>query len=109
VLSFARVTSTLGVVPARLWLSLRMGELVLDSGTHRRRARDSSIPNLRPHGGSSSLGGVVGEPMTLASVSEASTRMRWWHAHDSVVGKHDLVGSDDMPATLASLLAGSLT
>jgi hypothetical protein len=82
---------------------------VLDSGTHRWRARDSSFPDLRPHGGSSSLGGVVGEPMTLASVWEASTRMRWWRAHNSVVGKHDLVGSDDMPATLASLLAGSLT
>jgi hypothetical protein len=31
------------------------------------------------------------------------------HAHDSMVGKHDLVGSDNMPVTLASLLAGSLT
>jgi hypothetical protein len=107
--SFTRVTSTPEVVPARLWLGLCIGELVLDSGKHRRRARDSSFLDLRPHGGSSSLGGVVGEPMTLASVWEASTRMRWWRAHDSVVGKHDLVGSDDMPVTLASLLAVSLT
>jgi hypothetical protein len=35
--------------------------------------------------------------------------MRRRRAHDSVVGKHDLVGSDDMPATLASLCSGSLT
>jgi hypothetical protein len=47
--------------------------------------------------------------MTSASVCEASTRLRQRHAHGSVVGKHDLVGSDDMPATLASLRAGSLT
>jgi hypothetical protein len=76
---------------------------------HRLRARDSSFLDLCPHGGSSSLGGATGEAMTLASVWEASTRMQRWRAHDSVVGKHDLVGSDDMPATLASLCAGSLT
>jgi hypothetical protein len=105
----ARVTSTPGTAPASLHLGLRVGELLLDSGTHRRRARDPSFPDLRPRGGSSSLGGTVGEPMTSASVWEASTRMRRWRAHDSVVGKHDPVGSDDMPATLASLHAGSLT
>jgi hypothetical protein len=92
-----------------LWLGLRMGEPVLDFRTHRCRAHDSSFPDLRPHGGSLSLGGAVGERMTSASVWEASTRMRWRRAHDSVVGKHDHVGSDDMPATLASLRAGNLT
>jgi hypothetical protein len=85
------------------------GRAMLDSGMHRCRARDSSFPDLHPHGGSSGLGGAVGELMTSASVWKASTRMRRRHAHDSVVGKHDLVGSDDMPATLASLRAGSLT
>jgi hypothetical protein len=59
--------------------------------------------------GSSSLGGDAGEPTTSASVCEALTRLRRRHAHDSMVGKQDLVGSDDMPATLASLRAGSLT
>jgi hypothetical protein len=107
--SFARVTSTPEVAPVSLRLVLRVGELVLDSGMHRRRARDSSFRDLRPCGGSSSLGGAAGEPMTSASVCEASTQLRRQHAHDSMVGKHDLVGSDDMPATLASLSAGSLT
>jgi hypothetical protein len=105
----ARVTSTPGTAPASLWLGLHVGELVLDSETQRRRARDPSFPDLRPRGGSSSLGGTVGEPMTSASVWEASTRMRRWCAHGSVVGKHDPVGSDDMPMTLASFHAGSLT
>jgi hypothetical protein len=35
--------------------------------------------------------------------------MRRRRAHGSVVGKHDPVGSDDMPTTLTSLHAGSLT
>jgi hypothetical protein len=105
----ARVTSTPGTAPASLRLGLRVGELVLDSGTHRRRARDPSFPDLRPRGASSSLGGAASEPMTSASVWEASTRMRRRHAHDSVAGKHDPVCGDDMPATLASLRAGSLT
>jgi hypothetical protein len=97
------------VAPVSLRLGLFLGELVLDSGMHRRRAHDSSFPDLRPRGGSSSLGGAVGEPMTSAPVCEASTRLRRRLAHGSVVGKNDLVGSDDMPATLASLRAGSLT
>jgi hypothetical protein len=49
--SFARVTSTPGVAPASLRLGLRVGELVLYSGMHRRRARDSSFPDLHPRGG----------------------------------------------------------
>jgi hypothetical protein len=48
---FARVTSTPGVAPASLRLGLRVGELVLYSGMHCQRARDSSFPDLHPRGG----------------------------------------------------------
>jgi hypothetical protein len=60
--SFVRVTSTPREVPVRLRLCLRMGELVLDSGTHRMRARDSSFPHLRPQGGAQAWEALPANP-----------------------------------------------